>query len=154
MQSYTHGLVAPTLGGGCAAAGPHSTSRPRSPWCGPRPTVGSADVVVVVGAERGDDAPSGSEACPFRTVRHALETTRESARRTASIVLRGGVHYLDAMRLGPRNSGLEIRSQDGDGPVWLSGATAVIASRLGRRWTWHPLPPSAIREFARTGQGP
>jgi hypothetical protein len=122
--------------------------------------VGSADVVVVVDAERGDDASSGSEARPFRTrpfrtVRHAFETMRASARRTASIVLRGGVLYLDeTLRLGPRDSGLEIRSQDGDGPALLSGATAVVASRLGRRWTRHPLPSSAIREFSRTGQGP
>jgi hypothetical protein len=129
-----------------------------SPWFAPSlgAAVGSADVVVFVDAERGDDTASGSKAHPFRTVRHALEATRASARRTASIVLRGGVHYLDeTLRLGPRDSGLEIRSQDGDGPAWLSGATAVVASRLGRRWTQHPsrigawvldLSGSALRE--------
>ena len=120
------------------------------------PALGSAELVVFVDAERGDDAHAGSEARPFRSVRRAVEATRSTSRRSACIVLRGGVHYLDeTLRLGPRDSGLEIRSRDGDGPAWLSGATAVVASRLGRRWTQHPsrlgawvldLSGSALRE--------
>ncbi len=144
-----HNLTLPDGFGAGADAGAGASTRLG-------PALGSAEVVVFVDAERGDDTSSGSEARPFRSVERALEATRARARRSSCIVLRGGVHYLnDTLRLTARDSGLEIRSQDGDGPAWLSGASAVVASRLGRQWAKHPsrvgawvldLSGSALRE--------
>eukprot|EP00656_Telonema_subtile_P008208 TRINITY_DN13842_c0_g1_i3.p1 TRINITY_DN13842_c0_g1~~TRINITY_DN13842_c0_g1_i3.p1 ORF type:complete len:426 (-),score=74.82 TRINITY_DN13842_c0_g1_i3:52-1329(-) len=78
---------------------------------------------VHVDAAIGDDLHDGSEGHALKTVAAALEMTR--ARGSKSIVLRGGVHYLnETMQLGTQDSGLSIVNYPGEVP-WLSGGKAV-----------------------------
>jgi hypothetical protein len=96
-------------------------------------------VDAALGRDDAASARAGSIAQPFRTFARALAAVRSargSARRdgrTACIVLRAGVHHLEATQLlSPADSGLIVTSFDGDSePAWFSGGVAL----RGLTWT-------------------
>ena len=110
---------------GTAATPPAGTARPTPPAL--PPTAGAAATVYVDFAA-GSDAASGTEAEPVQTVGWALSLSRRRPKNsTAAIVLRAGIHHLDApLKLSAQDSGLTLMNYPRE-EVWISGATPLEA---------------------------
>ena len=86
----------------------------------PTSTQTSRGSVVYVAATGGDDTGQGSEDQPFASI-HAAQAHARSLPAPRTIVLRGGVHFLNkTLQLTPIDRGLIIRSAAGE-HAWLSG---------------------------------
>jgi hypothetical protein len=94
----------------------------------------AAGVAFHVDYARGDDGAEGSERAPFQSIHRALAATRAagSAGAPKSIVLKAGVHYLNAtIELGAQDSGLTLTAAPGaEGKVTVSGGV-----KLSPSWT-------------------
>ena len=104
---------------GAAASPPAGVARPTPP--SRQPLAGS----VFVDGARGSDTAAGTAQAPVRTLAHALALTRAASDGPGAIVLKGGIHHLQApLRLGPQDSGLTIQNAPGE-EAWISGATPL-----------------------------
>ena len=96
----------------------------------------SDGVTVYVDSVRGDDSAGGTLDAPLRTIRAAQSKTR-SASGASTIILRGGVYYLNStLELTPLDSGLTIQNYDGEEAV-VSGATPLGSLE----WKPHDIRP-------------
>jgi len=105
------------------------------------------------GSDSSTHAQAGSRAQPYATVRAALAAARRArgssaagdkaaaaaaTAATASIVLHGGIHFLNAtLRLGAADSGTTITAAPG-AEAWLSGGASIPAGA-----DWQPAPPES-----------
>ena len=79
----------------------------------------------------GSDTGTGSADAPFKTIAKGVAAARQSASKPVSLVLRPGVHFLEAtIELTPQDNGLTLTSDGSGGDVWVSGGV-----RLQPKWT-------------------
>jgi hypothetical protein len=89
----------------------------------PEPEAPEPAANAVYVSPEGSDAAAGTKAAPFQTIQHALDAA--AAAKSASVILRKGVFYLDAAILvGATHSGIAVSAYAGESPV-ISGGKAL-----------------------------
>ena len=136
LQSSIHdGLELSTLCNKTFAPAPPGAPAPK------RVTAPPASSLFVDFAH-GDDSAAGSQASPMKTIAAAVTRARTLTPPVA-LILRGGVHRLDAtVSLGAQDSGLSIEAFAGETPVVSSGLV------LAPKWAYVPTPPTAMPALA------
>jgi hypothetical protein len=90
------------------------------------PTFAPPAGALHVDGAKGSDSASGTAAAPLKTVGAALKLC--GAEGTKAIVLRAGVHYLDAtLEVSAALSGLVVQNYPGEA-AWISGGVPLTAS--------------------------
>jgi hypothetical protein len=131
-----------TLGPNCGAMPPPTAEALGipSPWPPSSHSFSQTAGPMFYVSPSGADSNDGSEAFPFATISHAVDTSR-SARAPGSgpvtIILRGGVHILsDTISLDTRDQYLSILNYPGEA-AWVSGGSALA------NLIWNPVNVTA-----------
>jgi len=142
----------PALAGALAAAALASASRGDTMQSSPQ--LANVQAVFYVCAASGDDANSGDEAAPFRTIPRAQGAVRETiaAGMTGDVVvhLRGGVYYLDAaLHFDARDSGRDghqviYRSYPGERAEIVGGRPVSGWEHVGDGLYRAPMPKDRV----------
>lgn len=123
----------------------HPPMRPLPRATEPRPDSRPPGVTWFVDAARGDDANSGAEESPWRTLRHALRLLKPGA----TLLLRGGVYYerIVLSRSGTADAPITIRSYPGEIAIVDGGLREFLENPAQ---SWQPFTGGAEGEFVST----
>jgi hypothetical protein len=89
------------------------------------PDVCTGTCVYVDPSKGADKGSSGAIGSPFKTIAAAVAAARKAAAPPATVVLRGGTHWLsETLVLTPADSGLSLRSYSGEN-VTVSGGVPL-----------------------------
>lgn len=96
----------------------------------------------IVDAARGNDQNSGTEASPWKTIRHAVENLKAGD----TVCLRGGVYYenVNVRLAGTKDGPITIRSFPGEQAI-LDGGIEEFAARPAE--AWEPATKGGAGEF-------